>query len=134
MKRLVIGAIVLIVVLMLAVGIFSDGEPEPDEPPIPITARELYREREMNATRYDQNYKGKWVRISGIVSSVDGGAVKLAADESSFFSIGMSVKEVWLNDLSTGAQASVSAGDRVAATCKVGDFIILSIMLNDCRP
>ena len=88
----------------------------------------------MNATRYDQNYKGKWVRISGLVSTVDGGAVKLAADESSFFAIGMSVKEVWLNDLSTGAQASVSAGDRVEATCKVGDFIILSIMLNDCRP
>ncbi len=128
------GTFVLLLMTILMLAAVACGEQEPDEPPIPITAEELYQERERNATRYDQNYKGKWVRISGLVSSVDGGAVKLTADEASFLSIGMSLQEVWLNDLSTEAQASVNVGNRAAATCKVGDFIVFSIMLNDCRP
>ena len=107
-----------------------------DRPPTPapsISASELYAEREANATRFDQQRKGKWVRVSGLIGEIDNGQIKLVVDEESFNLIGVAFQTVDLHDLSTGVQASVNKGERFTATCKVGNYILGSMQLRDCK-
>ncbi len=98
-----------------------------------ITASELYAEREANATRFDQQRKGAWVRVSGLIGEIDNGQIQLVVDEESFNLIGVAFQTVDLNDLPTSVQASVNKGERFTATCKVGDYILGSMQLRDCE-
>lgn len=98
-----------------------------------ITASELYAEREANATRFDQQRKGTWVRVSGLIGEIDDGRVQLVVDEESFNLIGITIQTVDLHDLPTSVQASVNKGERFTATCKVGDYILGSMQLRDCK-
>ena len=107
--------------------------PLPPTPPPSITAIELWEEREANATRYDQQRKDTWVRISGLIGQIDGGEIRLVVDEDSFELLDIAIQTVNLHDLPTSVQVSVNKGERFEATCKVGSFIITSINLRDCR-
>ena len=66
----------------------ADGgtsKPAPTEVPVlSISAQDLYDAREANATRYDAQYKGKRVRVSGQVVKIDGGDVTLGVDATGF--------------------------------------------------
>lgn len=140
------GALILLTIVAAIVGgedtsqsstsrASSDSRSESRRPtPAPsITASELYAEREANATRFDQQRKGTWVRVSGLIGEIDNGQIQLVVDEESFNLIGIAFQTVDLNDLPTSVQASVNKGERFAATCKVGAFILGSMQLRDCE-
>ena len=94
--------------------------------PIAISATELYQEREANATRFDQNFKGKRVLITGIIDSIDGGEVRLRVD-SSFLG------DVSLHDLPVAVQIRANKGEEFSAVCTVDNYIIAAMNLRDCQ-
>ena len=105
----------------------SPREPEPTPTPPPtVSAEELYQEREANATRYDLKYQGKWVQITGVVEGIDGGRVSLVAG-------GSFLSNVDLHDLSRQEQARADKGQEFTALCRVGNYILGTINLRDCR-
>ena len=114
--------------------------PEPTNTPIPtvepllrITAVELYGEREANATRYDVQYKGKKVRISGLVGKIDGGQISLVVDHATFNLLDTTFLEsIELHDLPINDQIKANKGEGFEAVCTVGDYILGSIQLRDC--
>ena len=114
--------------------------PEPTNRPLPtvepllsITAVELYGEREANATRYDVQYKGKKVRISGLVGKIDGGQISLVVDHATFNLLDTTFLEsIELHDLPINDQIKANKGEGFEAVCTVGDYILGSIQLRDC--
>lgn len=112
----------------------SDSDPGPEATPIAISAEALYQEREDNASRYDLNYNGKWVRITGLVGEIDGGEVRLVVDRESYNVLGQLLLDyIALNDLSQEEQARAEKGQQFTATCKVGNYILGTINLDNCR-
>ena len=90
-----------------------------------VTVNQLQSEREANATRFDATYKDKWVVISGRVDRIDNGKVYLVGD--GFLS------DAVLEGLSVEEQVPLDAGQTVTYTCKVGNYILGSIILKDCH-
>ena len=127
----------MLVGLLLVIGC-DESDSSPAEPAIElieISAVKLYAEREANATRYDKNYMGKWVRISGLVGKIDNGKVSLVTDEEAFSLLGTTFLDtIDLNDLPEEFQINTDVGSRVSATCKVGNYILGTINLDDCKP
>ena len=110
-------------------------EPQQAKPEVPvttITAQELYDEREANATRYDAQYLGKTVRVTGQVVKIDDGDVTLGIDTTGFGIDESGLFGVDLGDLSQEEQISLNKGDQVSAVCKVGDYFFGSINMEDC--
>ena len=134
------GLLLLIIIIAAVSGGGGNGDDEettsvPPTPPPAITAERLYQEREDNATRFDDTYKGNWVRVTGIVGEVDGGEVRLVVDMESYEILeGLFLDYVALEDLPRDAQARANKGETFTATCKVGSFILGSMNLEDCRP
>ena len=89
-----------------------------------MSAQALLAEREANATRFDDTFKGKWVTVSGQIEKIDGGKVYLRGD--GFLS------DVVLEDLSADKQIPLNVGEEFSATCKVGNYILGTIFLNSC--
>ena len=136
-----VGAVVLVLILLgICVSSPEDSGSSATEtvveavPSFVITAQELYDEREANATRYDANFKGKLIRVSGQVVVIDGGDVTLGVDPG--FGLGLDttgLSGVDLTGLTQQEQISLDKGDQVSAMCKVGDYILGSIRLRDCK-
>ena len=116
-----------VIVGLLWSACIDSGPDEPESTPQTITAEQLYQEREDNATRYDLNYKGKWVTITGIVRKIEGGKVQLVVDGELFLDY------IALNDLSPEEQARAEKGQEFTATCRVGDYFLGTINLDKCR-
>ncbi len=134
-KRWWVIAIVVVVGLVVVGSLLPEAEdapaseptpPEPATPPPVISAIDLYQEREANATRYDLNYKGKWVQITGVVGAIEGGEVRLVAG-------GSFLSNVYLHDLSPQEQARADKWQEFTALCRVGNYILGTINLRDCR-
>ena len=102
----------------------SAGPTAPATPPPQMSAQALLAEREANATRFDDTFKGKWVTVSGQIEKIDGGKVYLRGD--GFLS------DVVLEDLSADKQIPLNVGEEFSATCKVGNYILGTIFLNSC--
>ena len=101
-KKVIIGVVVGLVIIGIIVSFAGEPPspttapesvqqpvatfvPEPTTPPPPsITAEKLYAERDANATRFDQTYKGQWVTVTGLVGEIDGGEVRLVTDMESY--------------------------------------------------
>ena len=97
-----------------------------------ITAQELYDAREANATRFDDQYKGKTVRVSGEVVEIEDGDVTLGIDRG--YGIDTSgLSGVDLKDLSKEEQISLDKGQQISAVCEVGNYIILTMMMKKCK-
>ena len=140
-KRWWVIAIVVVVGLVVVGSLLPEAEDapaseptEPATPPPVISAIELYQEREANATRYDLNYKGKWVQITGVVGGIDGGEVRLVVDMDSYRLLGqLFLNYIALDDLPQEDQARAEKGQEFTAVCKVGEYILGTINLRDCR-
>ena len=97
-----------------------------------VTAQELYDAREANATRFDDQYKGKTVRVSGEVVQIEDGDVTLGIDRG--YGIDTSgLSGVDLKDLSKEEQISLDKGEQISAVCEVGNYIILTMMMKKCK-
>ena len=113
---------------------FSCGPTEPTPIPTPaprVSAIDLWAEREANASRFDLERKGTWVRVTGVVREIDDGEVKLYAKEPGLFDIFTS--DILIHDLTTEQQARAVKGKEFAATCKVGSQGFMSMNLRDCK-
>ena len=136
-RKILIGAAATVLILIV-IGVAASGEGEDvtpaaaRAPDFTLSAQQLYDEREANATRYDATYKGKTVQVSGVVVAIDGGSVSLGID-TGFGIDTMGLTSVKLDDLPDTAQASLDKGDEVAAVCRVGEYIIGSIFMEDCE-
>ncbi len=108
----------------------SEPTPIPTPPPN-ILAVDLWSEREANASRFDLERKGTWVRVTGLVHEIDDGEVKLYAEEPGLFSVFTS--EVRLHDLTIEQQALAVKGEKFSAVCKVGSKVFFSMNLRDCK-
>ena len=116
--------------------------PTPTATPVPlerISAEELWAEREKNATRFDDTYKGRRVEIYGLVGEIDGGEVRLVVDLATYHTMRNAgidfplVEYIALHDLPRAVQASVDKGEVFQAVCTIESFIILAMNLGDCR-
>ncbi len=112
----------------------TEGMPAPTvERVLTVNAIDLYEAREQNATRYDLRYKGKRVRINGIVGDIDGGQIRLVVDVDSFRLLGtIFLESVDLHDLPVRDQVEANKGERFEAVCTVGNYVLGSINLVDC--
>ena len=120
--------------LLTAIAGCADATPSvTSTPPPSISAVQLYAEREANATRYDQQYRGKWVTITGIVGEIDDGEVRLVVDLEEWRGLGnLFLDYISLSDLPDEEQAKVNKGQEVTATCEVGDYVFGEISLKKC--
>ena len=126
--RMQVSLFGLIAVLVLLLAATGCAEEAADRTPVgSFTPSELLAEREANATRYDDTYKGKYITITGEVRRIDSGRVTLS---SGFLSFGSTVD---LRDMPREEQAALDKGQVIYANCKVGNFILGSITLTDCR-
>ena len=99
-----------------------------------INAETLYQEREDNASRYDLNYQGKWVTITGVVGEIDNGEVRLVVDMNSYQLLGgLFLDYIALNDLTQEEQARAEKGQEFTATCRIGDYVLGTINLRECQ-
>lgn len=132
-KKLLVAATTVLLGLLLSAC--TEPEPDPVSTPVAISAEKLYQEREDNASRYDLNYGGKWVRVTGLVGGIDDGEVRLVVDRETYDALGaLYVEYIALNGLSIETQASVEKGQQFTATCRVGNYILGTINLDNCRP
>ena len=105
----------------------------PDLPPF-VSAERLYQERESNASRYDLNYQGKRITITGLVGEIDGGEVRLVVDLASYRALGgLFLNYIALHDLSVEEQARAEKEQEFTATCRVGNYILGTINLRECQ-
>ena len=148
--RIWLGWAVLIVVVIVISAVASDREqgiaPTQSQAPSPsqaveakeeervetVTAQALYDAREENATRFDDRYKGKRVRVRGQIVKIDDGRVTLGVDATGFGIDEMGLFGVDLNDLPREVQVDVNKGQQFTAVCKVGNYTIGTIHMEDC--
>ena len=98
-----------------------------------LTSQSLYDAREQNATRFDDRYKGKRIRIRGQVVRIDNGRVTLGVDSTGFGIDNSGLSGVDLNGLPRDVQIRLNRGQQFTAVCEVGNFIIGTIMMEDCE-
>ena len=114
----------MLIVIGIVVG--GEGDDSPAAEPQPVsswTAGSLLAEREKNATAFDKNIKGKMVRVSGYISSIDNSAVTLVDQVNPYGNFtGVVVRGIPDTEL-----LRLQKGQQYSTTCKVGDYIIGSI-------
>lgn len=98
-----------------------------------LTAQSLYDAREANATRFDDRYKGKRIRVRGQVVKIDNGRVTLGVDVTGYGIDDSGIFGVDLNNLPRDVQIRLNRGQQFTAVCEVGNFIIGTIMMEDCE-
>ena len=118
----------LLVSLMLLTALACSGTPpKPDDIPT-STVENLHRIREDNATRFDDEWKGKWVEISGDIIDFEGNkpilhtgmGPGLLRDGSRMY--GLEREDV----------IKYSKYDSITAHCTVGNYVLGSIQFNNC--
>ena len=92
---------------------------------------DLWSEREANPSRFDLEFKGTWVRVTGLVHEIDDGGVKLYAKNPGLLDVFTS--EVWLHDLTIEQQVLAVKDEKFSATCSVGSPGPFSMNLRDCK-
>lgn len=96
---------------------------EPAEIALPVTARQLYRDYQANEPRADAKYKGKLLKVTGRVNSIDKGpfgGIYLLLDTGEYFAWA----RIKLNKESESWAATLNKGDLVEVTCR-GAMMIL---------
>ena len=132
-KRILVVMLTVIGGLLWSACIDSAPD-EPESTPQVINAETLYQEREDNASRYDLNYQGKWVTITGVVGEIDNGEVRLVVDMNSYQLLGgLFLDYIALNDLTQEEQARAEKGQEFTATCRIGDYVLGTINLDKCQ-
>lgn len=153
-KKILIGAGIGLG-LLLVIGVLTSEEEDPTPQPavqvktpkvqptatpiptpvpaVKISAAKLYQERKDNATRFDMNYKDQWVKVTGIVGQVEDGDVRLVVDMAAYSAFGDLLLEfIALQDLPTEVQASAERDEPFTATCKVGNYVLGTMYLEEC--
>ena len=144
-KKIIIGVVTGVIVLGILGAVFGEdeeapvsGQPAPRAKTAPaatavptatsvplaeVTPDQLLGEREANAVRYDAQYKGKQVRITGEVEKIE--------RRVSLISRSL-IGGVDLKDLPDDDLISLNIGDVITATCRVGDYVLGTITLDRC--
>ncbi len=116
-------SIILIAGLALAATV-GCGESTPVDLGGPYAADQLIQARSENASRFDLEWKGERINITGVVDRVDGGNIYLLAGDH--------LEGVALDDLNRQEQAKWNPGDTVEYACEVGNYVLGTIFMEDC--
>ena len=115
--------VVLLTGMILAIAI-GCGETAPVDLGEPYAAVHLIQAREENASRFDLDWKGNRINVTGVVDRVDDGKIYLVAGDF--------LETVALDGLSQEEQAKWNLGDEIEYACDVGDYVFGTILMNDC--
>lgn len=136
--------IVIVLVVLFIIGLIvgtdetaSTGEAdtanvaEVQEPTIDTTAENIFNAYEKNEVAADQEYKGKNIRVTGTIDSINSGigdgANVLLQTSNQFSSVTTSG-----DDNFTNAAAALSKGQQITMTCVGEGEVIGTPMLGDC--
>ena len=97
-----------------------------------VTAQELYDAREANATRFDDQYKGKTVRVSGQVVTVEDGDVTLGIDLATA-STHMALSACTSMTSRRKNRSPSIRANRYPPSAKLGNYIIGTMMMKKCK-
>jgi hypothetical protein len=129
--RTQIAALVGVLVALMACkeGGDSSKPASNKQPEVTVTAKELQSEYKANEARADARFKGKVIKVSGRVESIDSDlmddpVVHLASGEL----LGVS-----LHGLPKDVAISLNKGDSVTFICVGGGEVVGSPRLDDCR-
>lgn len=136
--------IVIVIVVLFIIGLFvgtddtaTTGEAdtasvaEAQEPTIDTTAENIFNAYEKNEVAADQEYKGRNIRVTGTVASIDSGLGDGANVQLQTSNQFMSVTASG-DDSFTSTAATLSKGQQVTMTC-VGEGEVIGMpMLGDC--
>lgn len=143
MKKLLKWIAIIIVVLFVIGLIFGTDETsttgtsdtanatEVQEPTIDTTAENIFNAYEKNEVAADQEYKGRNIRVTGTIDSINSGigdgANVLLQTSNQFSSVTTSG-----DDNFTNAAATLSKGQQITMTCVGEGEVIGTPMLGDC--
>ena len=125
---------------LMTIGVFgclilaaceAEGPPLPTPTPVlQVEVPHLWDVRELNATKFDENFRGRWIHVSGTVREIEGGEVRLYAENPGW--IDWFTKMIVLHDLPRQHQATAVKEQHFSATCKVGNKFWNRINLREC--
>lgn len=105
----------------------------PPEPPLHVSASQLFRDYQDNEVSADQKYKGKRLAVTGTVQSIDkdmfDNIVVRLRTPNEFMGAMAS-----LDEKHETLAASLRKGEKVAWICKGGGLVVGSPVLRDCTP
>jgi hypothetical protein len=119
-----------------AVEEVADEEPAKEAPvkAVNIRAAKLVKEFEKNELQADAKYKGKTLRITGVVAEVD---TELLDDEKYYVSLGSGSKWEFLyvncHDMSNDELATLKVGKHATVIGKFDDGGDLGVEVADCQ-
>jgi hypothetical protein len=102
----------------------------PADPPLPVTARQLFRDYRRNEVSADAKYKDKILAVTGTVGSINKGFTQqayLVLSTGDFMSVNAN-----LEDSETAKAARLSIGESVTVVCTGAGMVIGSPILHDC--
>lgn len=132
----------IVLVSMLAVGCCKKGSDSgstssPSEPSaapeMTAKATELMSEYKANEVRADAKYKGKVIRMTGVVNEI-----KKDFTDSIVVTVGtgkdfeLPAVSCSFGDESTAQVAAMSKGDKIDAVCKCNGLMVMHVMMTDC--
>jgi len=108
--------------------------PEPEPEAVPVRAGVILKEFEDNELAADNKYKGKALKITGVVDSID---TDLFDDEKYILRISSGARFAFLtvncNEMSTDELATLKKGDNVTVLGEFDDGGDLGVEVKDCR-
>lgn len=107
----------------------ADKKAFDDEKPIDVTAAELVQAYEDNEVGADSKYKGKKLRISGVITSIDSGYNDMPIVQLE----GKQFKGVSVNGLDKTAASNLKKGAKVSFICKGAGEVIGFPSVDDCK-
>ena len=119
--------VVLLTGMILAIAI-GCGETAPVDLGEPYAAVHLIQAREENASRFDLEWKGNRINVTGVVDRVDDGKIYLVA-EGTFLTLWH-----WMDSVKKSRQVGTQLRrrDEVEYACEVGDYVFGTVLMNDC--
>ena len=121
----ILSLIIAVLAGVLLVTAIGCGEEAVEDLGEPYTASQVVQAWQENASRFDLQWKGSRINITGVVDSVADGVIYLAVDG---FPGGVTLK-----GLSQEEQARWIVGDEVEYACEIGGYELGTIPM-DCAP
>lgn len=131
----ILGIVVIALIVVGAVGSASKKEKQrqevatPTAPPVNVSANTLASDYKANEVSADELYRGKVLRVSGVVDSIK---KDITGDPYVVIKTDNQFMGVHANFESAGGLAGLAPGKQIAVRC-IGDNVIMgSPMLKDC--
>lgn len=125
---LIIGLVFVLVLVAVAASEDQKKQAVKTESAIEVTAVQLQKDYDANEVAADQTYRGRILRVSGKVSSIN----KNIADDPYVVLRTKDFAGVHAHFQSAGPLADLKKGEAISVRCRGDGFMVTSPMLRDC--